>query len=107
MPVRNTVISIDVFIIGFDKRSVSFIRLSFENRIKQISSMFIHNVSGLTFHHQCQGHRIRSGNESWQSPIGRKLRDGLKTRRRKTGRANSDIFLDITFLLLELFFNLN
>ena len=72
MPVRNPVISIDVFIIGFDKRSVSFIRLSFENRIKQISSMFIHNVSGLTFHHQCQGHRIRSGNESWQSPIGRK-----------------------------------
>jgi hypothetical protein len=32
------------------------------------------------------------------------IRVGLKTGRRKTGRANFDIFLDITFLLLELFF---
>ena len=31
---------------------------------------------------------------------------GLKTGRRKTGRANCDTFLAITFLLLELF-NLN
>jgi hypothetical protein len=29
---------------------------------------------------------------------------GIKTRRRKTGRANFDSFLDITFLLLKLFF---
>ena len=29
---------------------------------------------------------------------------GLKTGRRKTGRENFDTFLDITFLLLELFF---
>jgi hypothetical protein len=28
---------------------------------------------------------------------------GLKTGRRKTGRANLDTFLDITFVLLELF----
>ena len=31
-------------------------------------------------------------------------RVGLKTGRRKTGRANFDIFLDITFVLLELCF---
>ena len=31
-------------------------------------------------------------------------RVGLKTGRRKTGRTNCDTFLDITFLLLELFF---
>jgi hypothetical protein len=30
-------------------------------------------------------------------------RVGLKTGRRKTGRADFDTFLDITFLLLELF----
>jgi hypothetical protein len=29
---------------------------------------------------------------------------GLKTGRRKTGRANFDILLDITFLLFEIFF---
>ena len=34
----------------------------------------------------------------------RQKRVGLKTGQRKTGRANFDIFLDITFLLLELFF---
>ena len=35
------------------------------------------------------------------------LRVGLKTGRRKTERANFDTFLDITFLLVELFSNLN
>jgi hypothetical protein len=33
-----------------------------------------------------------------------KYRVGLKTGRRKTGRANFDAFFEITFLLLEFFF---
>jgi hypothetical protein len=89
------------------------------HKIMYFIIFFIKNIKKNSFYNEISAIQVfevsKSCNPGWNRTRARvttftnhrKLRDGLKTRRRKTGRANSDIFLDITFLLLELFFNLN